>query len=100
MRRPRTTLILVVLAAALGCACSGTPRQQAEPQQAEAQQAPQSVEQLWIDFCHYVVIASPELANREADKLVGQKTNKGYVAVRAEKKRAAKKAVSKKTAPK
>lgn len=54
MRRTRCPLIVALLAAVLVPSCA-TGRGGPGPEAV-------SVEQLWTDFCHYVVIASPDLA--------------------------------------
>jgi hypothetical protein len=61
----RTAPLLLIALFAVSCA----PRAEAPPEPAAEDGAP-AVEQLWIDFCHYVVIASPELAAAYGRQLV------------------------------
>ena len=58
-------LLLLTVLFAVSCA----PRAEAPPPAPEPEAAAPSVEQLWIDFCHYVVIASPELATAYGRRL-------------------------------
>ena len=61
MRRTRCPLIVALLAAALVPSCATGPEGSA-PTAPPPEMAALSVEELWTDFCHYVVIASPDLA--------------------------------------
>ncbi|MHC4141235.1 MAG: hypothetical protein ACYSUF_04895 [Planctomycetota bacterium] len=69
MRQTRWPIITTLLAATLASwGCAGADRAQGAAPSLEA--ATPSVEQLWADFCHYVVIASPDLAAAYGQRLL------------------------------
>ena len=60
---------MTLLAAALvPWGCTGADKTEADTPPLES--ASPSVEQLWADFCHYVVIASPDLAAAYGQRLL------------------------------
>jgi hypothetical protein len=73
MRRTRCPLIVALLAAALVPSCATGPEKSA-PAAPPPETAEPSVEQLWTDFCHYVVIASPDLAAAYGRRLADEAT--------------------------
>jgi hypothetical protein len=69
MRHTRWPVIITLLAAALvPWGCAGADRAEADAPPLES--ASPTVEQLWADFCHYVVIASPDLAAAYGQRLL------------------------------
>jgi hypothetical protein len=69
MRKTRWPLLVTLIAAGLlpwGCAAAD----KAEGDAASLDSASPSVKQLWTDFCHYVVIASPDLAAAYGQRLL------------------------------
>jgi hypothetical protein len=69
MRQKLLPVIMTLLAAALVTwGCAGADR--VEDDVAIHDSAAPSVEQLWADFCHYVVIASPDLAAAYGQRLL------------------------------
>jgi hypothetical protein len=68
MRPARCPLIVALLAAVLVPSCATGPGQPAPTPRLPEPVSP-SVEQLWTDFCHYVVIAPPELAAAYGERL-------------------------------
>ncbi|MHC4216982.1 MAG: hypothetical protein ACYSU7_00865 [Planctomycetota bacterium] len=59
----KVLLIVALLAPALVQSCAATGPTKPLP-------AAPSVDQLWTDFCHYVVIASPDLAAAYGERLL------------------------------
>jgi hypothetical protein len=62
-------LIVALLAPALALSCSTGPGR-TDPTAPPLESETASVEQLWTDFCHYVVIASPDLAAAYGQRLL------------------------------
>jgi hypothetical protein len=69
MRRRHFPLIVALLAPALVLSCASPPAPAPPPAGAA------TAEELWTDFCHYVVIASPDLATAYGQRLVAEATS-------------------------
>jgi hypothetical protein len=61
MRTTSSLRVALLLTAVFAASCAPRP-EPPPPAGPDAGAGPPAVEQLWVDFCHYVVIASPDLA--------------------------------------